>query len=573
MTHGGIYEYGSRAGVWRILREFEKRGLPLTVFGVGMALRAPPRAARPPSWSCGHEIACHGWRWIHYQNLDEATEREHMRLGMEAIEKLTGERAARLVHRPRQPATRAAWSPTTAASSTTATTTATTCRSGCRCRRPTATSVPHLVVPYTLDANDMRFALPQGFSHGDHFFQYLRDSFDVLYAEGDEAPEDDEHRHALPPARPARPHRARCSASSTTSQQHDRVWVCRRIDIARHWKATHPFDAATAWSLTCALHPRPTQRRHRRRSSRRCSTASTSTRRGSPKRALAQRPFRSLAHLKHALVAGRAPRPAATRSSALIRAHPELAGKAMVSKTLTAESTNEQGKAGLTDCTPEEFAKIQQLNADYNAKFGFPFILAVRGPRGTGLSQARDHRHLRAPAGQPSRLRARRGLRNIHRIAEIRLNDKFGVEPTLGNHVWDWPEQLAAHSDPGYAEKGQLTVTYLTDAHRACAAQIARLDARVRLRHGARSTRSATSSAVYHGSDARRARRLLTGSHYDTVRNGGKYDGRLGIFVPMACVRELHSARAGACPSASRWSASPRRKASATRRPSSARAR
>ena len=106
--------------------------------------------------------------------------------------------------------------------------------------------MPHLVVPYTLDTNDMRFALPQGFSTGDHFFHYLRDSFDVLYAEGDEAPEDDEHRHALPPARPARAHRARCSASSTTSQQHDRVWVCRRIDIARHWKATHPFDAATA---------------------------------------------------------------------------------------------------------------------------------------------------------------------------------------------------------------------------------------------------------------------------------------------------------------------------------------
>ena len=96
--------------------------------------------------------------------------------------------------------------------------------------------MPQLVVPYTLDTNDMRFALPQGFDTGDHFFTYLRDSFDALYAEGDEAPEDDGDRHALPAARPAGPHRARCSAFSTTSQAHDRVWVCRRIDIARHWK-------------------------------------------------------------------------------------------------------------------------------------------------------------------------------------------------------------------------------------------------------------------------------------------------------------------------------------------------
>jgi N-carbamoyl-L-amino-acid hydrolase len=102
--------------------------------------------------------------------------------------------------------------------------------------------------------------------------------------------------------------------------------------------------------------------------------------------ALAHRPFRSLAHLKH--VMANVVRDAGTdKQLTLIRAHPELAGKAMVSKTLTAESTNEQGKAGLTDCTPEEFARIQQLNADYNAKFGFPFILAVRGPRGTGLDR------------------------------------------------------------------------------------------------------------------------------------------------------------------------------------------
>jgi len=253
-------------------------------------------------------------------------------------------------------------------------------------------------------------------------------------------------------------------------------------------------------------------------------------------RALPARPFRTLAHLKHALVKALAAS-SADEQIGLIRAHPELAGKAMVSKTLTAESTNEQSKAGLTDCTPEEFARIQQLNADYNAKFGFPFILAVRGPRGTGLAKReiidtfarRLHNHPSFELGE--------ALRNIHRIAEIRLNDKFAADITLGNDVWDWQEELSVHTDPGYAEKGQLTVTYLTDAHRACAAQISALMRDV----GFDSVHiDAVGNVVgrYEGATPD-AKTLLTGSHYDTVRNGGKYDGRLGIFVPIACVREL----------------------------------
>lgn len=253
--------------------------------------------------------------------------------------------------------------------------------------------------------------------------------------------------------------------------------------------------------------------------------------------ALQQRPFRSLAQLKYAMVqvlngAG------VERQLELIRAHPELAGKAMVAQALTTESTNEQSQAGLTHCTPEEFARIQQLNADYNARFGFPFILAVRGPRGTGLSrQEIIATFARRLSNHPDFERAE-ALRNIHRIAEIRLNDKFGAESVLGNDVWDWHERLAQHSDPGYAEKGQLTVTYLTDAHRACAQRISHwmrdcgfdeveIDA---VGNVVGRYKPATPDGKY----------LMTGSHYDTVRNGGKYDGRLGIFVPMACVRELH---------------------------------
>ncbi|KZK28904.1 MULTISPECIES: 2-oxo-4-hydroxy-4-carboxy-5-ureidoimidazoline decarboxylase [unclassified Delftia] len=253
--------------------------------------------------------------------------------------------------------------------------------------------------------------------------------------------------------------------------------------------------------------------------------------------ALAQRPFRSLAQIKYAMAQVLDKAPVQAKLD-LIRAHPELAGKAMETNTLTAESTNEQNKAGLTRCTPEELEHIRKLNAEYGKRFGFPFILAVRGPRGAGLAKAeiietferRLHNHPDFELGE--------ALRNIHRIAEIRLNDKFGYTPELGNDVWDWQEKLAQHSDPGYAEKGQLTVTYLTDAHRACAQRIS---------HWMRDCGfdeveiDAVGNVVGRYKAATDdAKTLLTGSHYDTVRNGGKYDGRLGIFVPMACVRELH---------------------------------
>ncbi|MDM7941554.1 MAG: 2-oxo-4-hydroxy-4-carboxy-5-ureidoimidazoline decarboxylase [Hydrogenophaga sp.] len=264
--------------------------------------------------------------------------------------------------------------------------------------------------------------------------------------------------------------------------------------------------------------------------------------------ALAQRPFVSLSALKHAMVTVLA-NAGVDAQLALIRAHPELAGKAMVSRSLTAESTHEQTRAGLTDCTPAEFDHIQHLNAQYNAKFGFPFILAVRGPRGTGLSKREIIATFERRLGNPSDFERNECLRNIHRIAEIRLNDKFGFEPRLGNAVWDWHEDLARHSDPGFAERGELTVTYLTDAHRACAADLVermkacgfdevKIDAvgNVVGVYGASPFPSPLPQA------AGGVRTLLTGSHFDTVRNGGKYDGRLGIFVPMACVKRLHEA-------------------------------
>ncbi|GAB3647066.1 allantoinase PuuE [Ramlibacter alkalitolerans] len=237
----GIYEYGSRAGVWRILREFERRGLHLTVFGVSMALERYPEVAHA-CIELGHEIACHGWKWIHYQNVDEATEREHMRIGMEILRNLTGKRPLGWYTGRDSPNTRRLvadyggfeydsdyygddlpfWM---------------------KVRKTDGSTVDHLVVPYTLDCNDMRFALPQGYSHADPFFEYLRDTFDALYAEGDAAPKMmSVGMHCRLLGRPGRI--VALQRFLDHIARHDRVWVCRRIDIARHWKQVHPCKEA-----------------------------------------------------------------------------------------------------------------------------------------------------------------------------------------------------------------------------------------------------------------------------------------------------------------------------------------
>ena len=263
--------------------------------------------------------------------------------------------------------------------------------------------------------------------------------------------------------------------------------------------------------------------------------------------ALAQRPFHTLAQLKYVMaqVVHQAPREA---QLALIRAHPLLAAKATVTKALTAESSSEQSTVGLTNCTATELEELQQLNRDYLARFGFPFILAVRGPRGLGLTKSEIiATFARRLAGHPS-FELQECLRNIHRIAELRLNDKFGAQPTEGDTVWDQLEALAQHSDPGYAEQGQLTVTYLTDAHRACAAQITQdmraagcdsvhIDAVGNV--VGRYYNDSYLSNKNNGNKPISFKTLLTGSHYDTVRNAGKHDGRLGIYVPLACVQTL----------------------------------
>ncbi|HEX5685654.1 MAG TPA: 2-oxo-4-hydroxy-4-carboxy-5-ureidoimidazoline decarboxylase [Ideonella sp.] len=256
--------------------------------------------------------------------------------------------------------------------------------------------------------------------------------------------------------------------------------------------------------------------------------------------AWARRPFPSLAALKLALATVVREAPVEAQLG-LIRAHPELAGKAMISRRVTAESSDEQGRAGLTDCSPEEFDTLQRLNAAYNGKFGFPFILAVRGPRSTGLNRREIIETFTRRLDNTPAFERAECLRQIHRIAEIRLNDKFGAVPLQGRQAWDCAELLARHSDvQDDSGDAVLTVTYLTEAHQACQAQLLRWmqdcgfdDTRI--------DAVGNVVGVYHGRDDV-APRLLTGSHYDTVRNAGRYDGRLGILVPMIAVRELHQA-------------------------------
>lgn len=253
-------------------------------------------------------------------------------------------------------------------------------------------------------------------------------------------------------------------------------------------------------------------------------------------RAWEARPFPSLAALKARLaqVVREASR---DEQLGLIRAHPELAGKAAVAGELTPESTHEQARAGLAHCTPQEFARIRELNAAYSQRFGWPFILAVLGPRGKGLSRAAIIDEMQRRVDHGADFEFAESLRQIHRIAEMRLNLKFGWRPELGEQVYDWCERLAAHSESPWLEQGQLTATYLTPAHRACAAD---LQAWMRECGFDEVGLDAVGNVVgvYHGTRPG-APRLLTGSHYDTVRNAGRFDGRVGIFVPMACVREL----------------------------------
>jgi putative urate catabolism protein len=233
-----LYEYGARAGFWRVRRLFVERGLPLTVFGVAMAMERNP-AVVDAMLRAGWEIASHGYRWINYQHVGEDVERAHMARAIEIQTRLTGSRplgwytgrtspnTARLVvedggfvydsdsYSDDLPYYDIAW------------------------------GRPQLVVPYTLDTNDMRFNAVQGFNSGEQFFNYLKDAFDVLYAEGETSPKMlSVGLHCRIIGRPARA--AALARFLDYVLSHEKVWIARRIDIANHWLTAHPYQAKLA---------------------------------------------------------------------------------------------------------------------------------------------------------------------------------------------------------------------------------------------------------------------------------------------------------------------------------------
>ena len=242
--------------------------------------------------------------------------------------------------------------------------------------------------------------------------------------------------------------------------------------------------------------------------------------------ALAQSPFKSTAHFRQVCrkVVDQASRDA---QLALIRAHPELTGKAKIDPTLAQDSKNEQQAVGLDRCSPEEFESLTRLNAAYKEKFGWPFIIAVRGPRGLGLSRQAIIQALARRLNDPIDQERAECLHQIHRIAEMRLNERMGCAPSEGERVWDNCESLAQYSE----ESSGLTVSYLSEAHRAAAQWLKKAFQEAGCREVCI---DAVGNVVGRWGNPPY---LLTGSHYDTVRNGGRYDGRLGIFVPLEVLR------------------------------------
>jgi len=358
-----IYEYGARAGFWRLHRLFSANDIPVTVFGVASALsRSPEQVAAMLEF--GWEIASHGLKWIEYRDIPEATERAHLAEAIRLHAEVTGERpSGYYLGRASMNTVRLAVE-----------------EGGFEYLSDTYDDdLPYwleiggreqLVVPYTLDANDMRFATPQGFNSGDQFFAYLRDSFDALYAEGEAGSPKmmTIGLHCRLVGRPGRILALKRFIDHVKS--HDRVWIARRIDIARHWRREHPRARP-------ALVPSSMER------------AAFVDRFGGifeHSAWIAERAYElelgpahdSAIGLHNALA--RVFRAASTDERiGVLRAHPDLAGKLAIAKRLTADSTAEQASAGLDALTDGERARFSELNATYVERFGFPFIIAVRG--------------------------------------------------------------------------------------------------------------------------------------------------------------------------------------------------
>jgi OHCU decarboxylase len=400
MNMESLYEYGSRAGYWRLWRMFNERDLPVTVFAVASALARYPDIAGSMR-EAGWEIATHGLKWIDYRDVPKERERADLLEAIRIQTKLTGERPL-----------------------------------GCYQGRTSQNTIaltmdeggflytadvyaddlpywldgpkgPQLAVPYTLDANDMRFATPQGFNAGDQFFAYLKDTFDTLYAEGETAPKMmSVGLHCRLAGRPGRA--AALARFLDYVKSHDRVWVATRLDIARHWIRTHPPAGGYVPSkLPMALFTEVFGRvwEHSPWIAEAAHDAGIGA---------AQDNAEGL----HAAMVAAMRKGSQSERKALLAAHPDLAGKLAAAGELTPESTHEQASAGLDRLTGDERVRFTALNEAYKARFGIPFIMAVKGATKADILAAFEARLKNTPAQEFDT-----ALTQVEKIAMLRLKE------------------------------------------------------------------------------------------------------------------------------------------------------
>lgn len=397
-----IYEYGSRAGYWRLHRLFTERGLPVTVYAVASALARYP-AIVGSMQRAGWEIATHGLKWIDYRDHTPEAEAADLAEAVRIQTALTGERPLGLYQ---------------------GRSSINTLNLGCQeggflyLADSYADDLPYwmegprgpqLVVPYTLDCNDMRFATLQGFNSGDQFFAYLKDSFDTLYAEGGTAPKMlSIGLHCRLVGRPGRA--AALARFLDYVQRHEQVWVARRVDIARHWIRTHPpaggyRPSRMGESLFVEVFGDVFEHTP--------EIARTAYRKGLG-------PEADTAEGLHAAFVGTLRGSDAALKRRLLDAHPDLAGRLALARSLTADSTGEQIGAGLDRLAPEELERFTGLNADYRKRFGFPFIMAVKGRTKVEILDAFVSRLHNEPKQEFDA-----ALAEVERIALLRLRDRL----------------------------------------------------------------------------------------------------------------------------------------------------
>ncbi len=405
MNMESIYEFGSRAGYWRLHRVFTQRKMPVTVFAIATAMARNPEIVASMN-EAGWEIASHGLKWIEYKDFAKVDEAAHMHEAIRIHTQVAGARPLGFYQ---------------GRCSVNSLDTAMEEQGFLYLADSYADELPYwvdgphgpqLIVPYTLDANDMRFATPQGFNSGDQFFAYLKDSFDVLYAEGATAPKMmSVGLHCRLVGRPGRA--AALTRFLDYVQEHEKVWVATRLDIARHWIGTHPPKGGYVPSrMPRALFmqcfgdlfehtPQIAERAHRAG-----LTAANDGVDG-----------------LHAALMRQVQAMSRDEKLALIKAHPELAGREASAGTLTAASTGEQGRLGFNALTRAELDRVSDINRRYREKFGFPVIVALARHASRDTVIAEMERRI----GNDADTEVANALEQIGHIARARLTRKLGA--------------------------------------------------------------------------------------------------------------------------------------------------